>query len=155
AAATGSQPRRRVPIQKRRRNFRSYLMDSPPPVSSTSTTTCSRSDKGRWVRVHCSAPSLGSNRDRFAPKADKRTLASICPLSADIVAKVAEQMLWNSNLKQSNRGARTFESMLRVRVKTRINVTRSDGQNTFATVSALLRPREMSDLGPQSGPKMG
>jgi hypothetical protein len=36
---------------------------------------------------------------------------------ADIVAKVAEASLWNSNLKQSNRGVRTFESMLRVRVK--------------------------------------
>jgi hypothetical protein len=34
---------------------------------------------------------------------------------ADIVAKVTEQMLWNWNLKQSNRGVRTFESMLRVR----------------------------------------
>jgi len=33
----------------------------------------------------------------------------------DIVAKVAETSLWNSNLKQSNRGVRTFESMLRVR----------------------------------------
>jgi hypothetical protein len=40
-----------------------------------------------------------------------------CPLCADIVAKVAEASLWNSNLKQSNRGVRTFESMLRVRVK--------------------------------------
>jgi hypothetical protein len=39
-------------------------------------------------------------------------------LLADIVAKVTEQMLWNWNLKQSNRGVRTFESMLRVRVKT-------------------------------------
>jgi hypothetical protein len=29
---------------------------------------------------------------------------------ADIVAKVAEAPLWNSNLKQSNRGMRTFES---------------------------------------------
>jgi hypothetical protein len=38
-------------------------------------------------------------------------------LVADIVAKVTEQ-LWNWNLKQSNRGVRTFESMLRVRVKT-------------------------------------
>jgi hypothetical protein len=35
---------------------------------------------------------------------------------ADIVAKVTEQMLWNWNLKQSNRDVRTFESMLRVRV---------------------------------------
>jgi hypothetical protein len=41
-----------------------------------------------------------------------------CPLWVDIVAKVTEQMLWNWNLKQSNRGVRTFESMLRVRVKT-------------------------------------
>jgi hypothetical protein len=38
--------------------------------------------------------------------------------SADIVAKVTEQVLWNWNLKQSNRGVRTFESTLRVRVKT-------------------------------------
>jgi hypothetical protein len=33
-----------------------------------------------------------------------------CPLSADCVAKVSEQMLWNWNLKQSNRGACAFES---------------------------------------------
>jgi hypothetical protein len=36
----------------------------------------------------------------------------------DIVAKVAAAPLWNSNLKQSNRDVRTFESMLRLRVKT-------------------------------------
>src|SRR5262245_61108183 len=41
-----------------------------------------------------------------------------CPSLADIVAKVAEASLWNSNLKQSNRGVRTFELMLRVRLKT-------------------------------------
>src|SRR5262249_16774201 len=52
SAATGSQLRRKVPIQKRRRNFQSYLMDSPPPASSTSTTIFSQSDKGGWV---CSA----------------------------------------------------------------------------------------------------
>src|SRR5215467_2073475 len=52
SAATGSQLCRKVPIQKRRRNFQSYLMDSPPPASSTSTTIFSRSDKGGWV---CSA----------------------------------------------------------------------------------------------------
>jgi hypothetical protein len=34
------------------------------------------------------------------------------------VAKVAEAPLWNSNLKQSNQGKRTLESMLRVRIKT-------------------------------------
>jgi hypothetical protein len=39
-------------------------------------------------------------------------------LVADIVAKVAAALLWNSNLKQSNRDVRTFESMLRLRVKT-------------------------------------
>jgi len=32
-------------------------------------------------------------------------------LLADIVAKVAEQMLWNSNLKQSNRGAISAKSL--------------------------------------------
>jgi hypothetical protein len=40
------------------------------------------------------------------------------PDVADIVAKVAAALLWNSNLKQSNRDVRTFESMLRLRVKT-------------------------------------
>jgi hypothetical protein len=39
-------------------------------------------------------------------------------LRADIVAKVAATPLWNSNLKQSNRDVRMFESMLRVREKT-------------------------------------
>jgi hypothetical protein len=34
------------------------------------------------------------------------------------VAKVAEAPLWNSNLKQSNRGVRTFESLLRVLART-------------------------------------
>ena len=32
---------------------------------------------------------------------------------ADIVAKVAEQMLWNSNLKQSNRGECDFRQIAR------------------------------------------
>jgi len=41
--------------------------------------------------------------------------------------------IWNNRIGD----ARAFESMLRVRVKTWINVTRSDGQNTFATVSAI------------------
>jgi hypothetical protein len=36
---------------------------------------------------------------------------------ADIVAKVAERTLWNRNLKQSNRGLRAFESMLRIRAR--------------------------------------
>jgi hypothetical protein len=36
----------------------------------------------------------------------------------DIVAKVAGALLWNSNLKETNRDVRTFESVLRVRVKT-------------------------------------
>jgi hypothetical protein len=39
-------------------------------------------------------------------------------LGADIVAKVAAASLWNSNLKETNRDVRNFESMLRVRVKT-------------------------------------
>jgi hypothetical protein len=39
-------------------------------------------------------------------------------LLADIVAKVAAAPLWNSNLKETNRDLRAFESMLRVRVKT-------------------------------------
>jgi hypothetical protein len=38
------------------------------------------------------------------------TIAAGWALIADIVAKVAEASLWNSNLKQSNRGVRTFES---------------------------------------------
>jgi hypothetical protein len=43
-----------------------------------------------------------------------REPASINPLGADFVAKVTEQMLWNSNLKQSNRGEYVFESTLSV-----------------------------------------
>jgi hypothetical protein len=35
----------------------------------------------------------------------------------DIVAKVAAALLCNSNLKETNRDVRTFESVLRVRVK--------------------------------------
>jgi hypothetical protein len=31
------------------------------------------------------------------PKADKQQIVSLSPLSADIVAKVPEQMLWNWN----------------------------------------------------------
>jgi hypothetical protein len=38
--------------------------------------------------------------------------------SADSVAKVAAALLWNSNLKETNRDVRTFGSVLRVRVKT-------------------------------------
>jgi hypothetical protein len=37
------------------------------------------------------------------------------PVLADCVAKVTEQVLWNWNLKQSNRGAFTFESTFPVR----------------------------------------
>jgi hypothetical protein len=39
-------------------------------------------------------------------------LRGASPEVADIVAKVTEQMLWNSNLKQSNRGGCAFESTL-------------------------------------------
>jgi hypothetical protein len=77
-------------------------------------------------------PATGSTvfSKRTQPSVDNRRLISACPqsgqttdvlvrpLSADIVAKVAEAPLWNSNLKQSNRGVRTFESLLRVRVRT-------------------------------------
>jgi hypothetical protein len=55
---------------------------------------------------------------RFAPESGHGRFVTACPLSADIVAKVAAPPLWNSNLKQSNRDVRTFESMLRLRVKT-------------------------------------
>jgi hypothetical protein len=64
---------------------------------------------------------------------------------ADIVAKVAAALLWNSNLKETNRDVRTFESVLRVRVKTRINVTPSHGQNTFATLSVRNRRSMRAD----------
>jgi hypothetical protein len=37
-------------------------------------------------------------------------LRCMSPVLADCVAKVTEQVLWNWNLKQSNRGAFTFES---------------------------------------------
>jgi hypothetical protein len=49
--------------------------------------------------------------------ASSRLLRCVSPQVADIVAKVAEAPLWNSNLKQSNRGALTFESMLRIRAR--------------------------------------
>jgi hypothetical protein len=52
------------------------------------------------------------------PAAQPNFMPLACPLVADIVAKVAAALLWNSNLKQSNRDVRTFESMLRLRVKT-------------------------------------
>jgi hypothetical protein len=57
------------------------------------------------------------NISALPPRADVGADIVEPPLCADIVAKVAEASLWNSNLKQSNRGVRTFESMLRVRVK--------------------------------------
>src|ERR1700745_281132 len=50
------------------------------------------------------------------------------------VAKVPEQMLWNCNLKQSNRGECSFESTLRAYARYR------NAQNTFATISARSRP---------------
>jgi hypothetical protein len=75
--------------------------------------------------VGATAPALGYSETREgAPSGRTRRIAAlICcgalrPLVADIVAKVAEAPLWNSNLKQSHRGVRTFESMLRVRVRT-------------------------------------
>jgi hypothetical protein len=55
---------------------------------------------------------------RITPKSRHRRCALALPICADIVAKVAAALLWNSNLKQSNRDVRTFESMLRLRVKT-------------------------------------
>jgi hypothetical protein len=39
-------------------------------------------------------------------------------------AKVAEPALWNRNLKQSNQGLGVFDSMLHIRERSRINVTR-------------------------------
>jgi hypothetical protein len=50
---------------------------------------------------------------RFAPKADKRADVWLSPFSADCVAKVSAEKLWNRNLKQSNRCARFSESALR------------------------------------------
>jgi hypothetical protein len=41
-------------------------------------------------------------------------LTACAILMADSVAKVAEKALWNSILKQRNRGGRAFESMLRL-----------------------------------------
>src|SRR4029453_1758318 len=55
---------------------------------------------------------------RFAPGSGRRADIDGRQVRADIVAKVAAAPLWNSNLKQSNRDVRTFESMLRLRVKT-------------------------------------
>jgi hypothetical protein len=55
---------------------------------------------------------------RFAPVSGTKADIRVRRLSADIVAKVAAAPLWNSNLKETNRDVRTFESMLRVRVKT-------------------------------------
>jgi hypothetical protein len=49
---------------------------------------------------------------RFTAIASELWHRSESTLSADIVAKVTEQMLWNSNLKQSNRGECAFESTL-------------------------------------------
>jgi hypothetical protein len=59
-----------------------------------------------------------SDWERIHAKDAEALLGRSGPLLADIVAKVAAAPLWNSNLKQSNRDVRAFESMLRVRVKT-------------------------------------
>ena len=48
------------------------------------------------------------------PKADMDRRDGECPLSADCVAKVSAEKLWNRNLKQSNRSARFSESTLRL-----------------------------------------
>src|SRR5262249_21093579 len=73
SAATGSQPGTRGPIQKRRRSFRSYLMDSPPPVNSTSITTCSWSYKGSLGLSALFCPPLGSSRE---PSAQSQHIAA-------------------------------------------------------------------------------
>src|SRR5262245_7930053 len=52
------------------------------------------------------------------PESGPQRFITACRMSADIVAQVAEAPLWNSNLKQSNRGVRAFESLLRVLVRT-------------------------------------
>src|SRR5262249_8819483 len=59
-------------------------------------------------------------------------------------------MLWNWNLKQSNRAACAFESTLHACA---INVSRSDDQNTFATISAQSGHPETSAIRPLSGAK--
>ena len=61
-------------------------------------------------------------------RADQGSSWSECLFLANIVAKVAAAPLWNSNLNPTIWKVRTFISVLRVRVKTWINVTRSDGQ---------------------------
>jgi hypothetical protein len=59
------------------------------------------------------APIGANNPTSIRLRADEMIESDECRLMADIVAKVPEQMLWNCNLKQSNRGEYSFESTLR------------------------------------------
>src|SRR5436309_294128 len=65
--------------------------------------------RGRWVDYPHRVVGRRQRGDRI------RIVCCDCsqPVLADIVAKVPEQMLWNCNLKQSNRGEYSFESTLR------------------------------------------
>jgi hypothetical protein len=50
---------------------------------------------------------------RITPESGLKSDIVTCPRSADCVAKVSAEKLWNRNLKQSNRSARFSESTLR------------------------------------------
>jgi hypothetical protein len=79
----------------------------------------------------------------FGFRSGKLERVNVFRFAPDCVAKVSEQMLWNLNLKQSNRGACAFESMFPDRARFWINVSRLDGQNTFATISSRKRTSDL------------